>query len=139
VIIKICLFIAKTHTIDVNFIMQVVSYGIVSPLASVIHNIARDSIQCRACRLIGNLAQELCFAEQLHNENITASIVALLDTDSGSSTATRQMAVRALRLVYCNVCNISLHFSMSVFLNTLHTSCGYLILLSLKHYTEQKT
>lgn len=107
-IIRTCPFIAKTHAIVVSFIMQVVSYGIVNPLASVIHNISRDSIQCRACRLIGNLAQELSFAEQLHNENVTASIVALLDTDSGSSTATRQMAVRALRLVCCDVCSISL-------------------------------
>lgn len=74
-----------------------VSHGIVGPLASIIHSIARDSIQCRACRLIGNLAQEPCIAEQLHNERITASVVAVLDADSGSSTATRQMAVRALR------------------------------------------
>ena len=70
------------------------------PLALVIHNIGRDSIQCRACRLIGNLAQEHCIAELLHSERITASIVAVLVSDSGSSTDTRLMAVRALRFVY---------------------------------------
>jgi hypothetical protein len=96
----------------VMFFLQVVSHGIVGPLATVIHNIVRDSIQCRACRLIGNLAQEPCIAELLHNERITASIVAVLVSDSGSSTGTRQMAVRALRLL-----------SMFLFLYMLHMNC----------------
>lgn len=69
------------------------------PLASVIRNIARDSIQGRACRLVGNLAKEPCIVERLHNEMITDSIVSILVPGSGCSTATQQMAVRALRLV----------------------------------------
>ncbi|XP_021941760.1 armadillo repeat-containing protein 5 [Zootermopsis nevadensis] len=99
-ILDVTLSILGNCCLDNDCRNEVVSYGIVSPLASIIHNISRDSIQCRACRLVGNLAQELCFAEQLHNENITPSIVALLDTDSGSSIATRQMAVRALRMLW---------------------------------------
>ena len=84
------------------------------PLASVIHNIARDSIQCRACRLIGNLAQEPCIAELLHNERITASIVAVLVSDSGSSTGTRQMAVRALRFVLYGVIIVHVFISLHI-------------------------
>jgi hypothetical protein len=108
-------------------LLQVVSHGIVGPLATVIQNIARDSIQCRACRLIGNLAQEPCIAELLHNERITASIVAVLVSDSGSSTGTRQMAVRALRFVVHEVIILQL-----LFLYTLHTNLFYNLIPHLK-------
>lgn len=99
-ILDVTLSILGNCCLDSDCRNEVVSHGIVGPLATVIQNIARDSIQCRACRLIGNLAQEPCIAELLHNERITASIVAVLVSDSGSSTGTRQMAVRALRMLW---------------------------------------
>jgi hypothetical protein len=107
----------------------------VGPLATVIHNIARDSIQCRACRLVANLAKEPYIAEQLHMERITDSIVSLLVSGSGCSTATQQMAVRALRLVYCSICNSAcVYFVICYVAASLLIVCaaapGHLILLS---------
>lgn len=112
------------------------------PLSSVIYNIARDSIQCRACRLVGNLAKEPYIAEQLHIERIADSIVSLLVSGSGCSTATQQMAVRALRLVYYNVCNSACVYFVICYvpasLLIVYTAApGHLILLSQKHRTEQ--
>lgn len=112
------------------------------PLSAVIHNIARDSIQCRACRLVGNLAKEPYIAEQLHIERVTDSIVSLLVSGSGCSTATQQMAVRALRLVYYNACNSACVCFVicsvpSSLLVLPPATPGHLILLSQKHCTEQ--
>ncbi|PSN52457.1 hypothetical protein C0J52_14981 [Blattella germanica] len=79
---------------------KVVAHGIIKPIVSILMNINKDSIQCRVCRLIGNLAQDGSIAEELLKEKIVISVVSMLDLDSNYSTATRQMAVRALRMLW---------------------------------------
>jgi hypothetical protein len=101
----------------------------VGPLASILRNIGKDSIQCRACRLVGNLAKEPCIVEQLHSEKITDAIVSLLVPGSGYSRATQQMAVRALRLV----CRYAGMLSIRLVFHCIYSGC----LSSQKHCTAQ--
>ncbi|XP_067005587.2 armadillo repeat-containing protein 5 [Anabrus simplex] len=79
--------------------VEVANYGIAAPLVAVLHNINRDSIQCRACRLVGNLAQNYNLALELHEKGVISGLVVAADVGE-NSIATRQMAVRALRMLW---------------------------------------
>jgi hypothetical protein len=92
--------------------------------------------------LVGNLAKESYIAEQLHNEKIAHSIVSSLVPESGCSTATQQMALRAFRLVYYNAGNSAcVYFEIcyipASILIVYAEAPGQLILFSQKHHTEQ--
>ncbi|XP_069694987.1 armadillo repeat-containing protein 5 [Periplaneta americana] len=99
-ILDVTLSILGNCCLDKDCRNEVVGHGVTKLLASVINNVGKDSIQCRACRLVANLAQESDIAELLHKEEIVESIVTLLAADSNSSRATQQMAVRALRMLW---------------------------------------
>ncbi|XP_054257867.1 armadillo repeat-containing protein 5 isoform X2 [Macrosteles quadrilineatus] len=77
---------------------QVVSYGAIPLIIPILKNINQDSIQSRACRLIGNLTQSYKIADKIHEQHITPVLVNVLNTSS--SLSTQQMAIRALRSLW---------------------------------------
>lgn len=79
-------------------LFQAGDLNISSSVISILHNISTDSIAGRACRVLGNLAQDYCVARQLHENGAVKALLSTIPMDSTSTTseATRQMAVRAL-------------------------------------------
>lgn len=75
---------------------QAMSNGIVSPLITILKSIPNPKVQCRVCRLLGNLARQspICAL----TKGIGVVLVSIL-TDS-KDAATLSMAVRATRLLW---------------------------------------
>lgn len=82
-----------THVDNLNGIRYVIH---------IIKNIGKDSILCRACRVIGNIAQHEHLVDQVHQYGTSAAIGALLDQQTELSPPTKLMAIRALRLLWTN-------------------------------------
>ncbi|XP_062565118.1 uncharacterized protein LOC134227556 [Armigeres subalbatus] len=80
---------------------QAFEEGILTPLISIIANIPNPAIQCRGCRLLGNLAQ---FPVIMHSigknssSNTTYALTSIL-TDS-NNTAVLIMSIRAIRQMW---------------------------------------
>ncbi|XP_044735332.1 uncharacterized protein LOC123297650 [Chrysoperla carnea] len=71
----------------------------------IIKNIAKDSILCRACRVVGNVAQFENTVDNVHEYGAVAAICGILnstDKNTNLTPSTKLMAVRALRLLWTN-------------------------------------
>ncbi|KAG8334865.1 Armadillo repeat-containing protein 5 [Homalodisca vitripennis] len=77
---------------------QVVAYGGIPIIIGILKNLNQESIQSRACRLIGNLTQNYKIAEKFHEHHIVPVLVSVLN--SSSTPSTQQMAIRTLRLLW---------------------------------------
>lgn len=78
--------------------LQTGKLNIFAPLITVLKTVCRDSIVGRACRVIGNLAQKLSNAEELHNHGAVSALTNLIENrDKNTSYPTLTMAVRAIR------------------------------------------
>ncbi|XP_063221077.1 armadillo repeat-containing protein 5 [Bacillus rossius redtenbacheri] len=74
--------------------------GVIPPLVTVLRCLGRDCIQCRVCRLVGNLAEDYSVARKLHDLGIVPALLPLLTSDSKKSTDTLMMCIRAIRCVW---------------------------------------
>lgn len=77
---------------------QAISYGVVPPLLTILKSIPSTSVQCRACRLIGNLARESNEKICSLAKGIGIAIAGILEDNKDIITLT--MAVRAARLLW---------------------------------------
>lgn len=77
---------------------QAISHGVVPPLLTILKSIPSISVQCRACRLIGNLARES--NEKICNlaKGIGIAIAGILEDNKDINTL--NMAIRASRLLW---------------------------------------
>lgn len=75
--------------------LQAISNGIVPPLLTILKSIPNTSVQCKACRLLGNLARES--NEKICNlaKGIGVAIAAVLEDNQDLQTL--NMAIRAVR------------------------------------------
>lgn len=77
---------------------QAISFGVVPPLLTILKSIPNPRVQCRACRLLGNLAHEsnekLCTLAK----GIAVTMASVLE--DSEDIGTRCMAVRAIRLLW---------------------------------------
>ncbi|XP_029714362.1 uncharacterized protein LOC115254010 [Aedes albopictus] len=80
---------------------QAFEEGVLSPLISIIANIPNPAIQCRGCRLLGNLAQfpVITHAISKDNSNNTTYALTSILTDS-NNTAVLIMSIRAVRQLW---------------------------------------
>ncbi|XP_052866788.1 uncharacterized protein LOC128272939 [Anopheles cruzii] len=80
---------------------QAFDCGILNPLISIISNIPNASIQCRGCRLLGNLAQHDPISHRIARDNATTTGYALSSILSESeNTAVLIMVIRAIRQLW---------------------------------------
>lgn len=77
---------------------KAISHGVVPPLLTILKSIPSISVQCRACRLIGNLARES--NEKICNlaKGIGIAIAGILEDNKDVNTL--NMAIRASRLLW---------------------------------------
>ncbi|XP_026284866.1 armadillo repeat-containing protein 5 [Frankliniella occidentalis] len=73
--------------------------GLLVHILSLISHMQKDSIIGRACRLIGNLATSQNIAVKLYQKGAVPKLIESLKSKE-SSAGTKQMAVRALRLLW---------------------------------------
>uniref|UniRef100_A0A182JAL4 ARMC5-like ARM-repeats domain-containing protein n=1 Tax=Anopheles atroparvus TaxID=41427 RepID=A0A182JAL4_ANOAO len=79
---------------------QAFDCGILSPLISIISNIPNPSIQCRGCRLLGNLAQHEPISYKIARDNgNTAYALSSILTES-DNMAVLIMVIRAIRQLW---------------------------------------
>ncbi|XP_055587924.1 uncharacterized protein LOC129740312 [Uranotaenia lowii] len=79
---------------------QAFEQGVLTPLISIISNIPNPAIQCRGCRLLGNLAQFPAVSYALGKDcNNTAYALSSILTES-DNTAVLIMAIRAIRQLW---------------------------------------
>lgn len=71
--------------------------GGVSHLALIVKTVDNDSIICRACRLIGNLALSTDLAKELCANNTGLALLGLLDKQDNLSADTLTMAFRGIK------------------------------------------
>ncbi|GBP69342.1 Armadillo repeat-containing protein 5 [Eumeta japonica] len=75
--------------------------NIYGALVTLLNTLSKDSILGRTCRLIGNLAQQNCNAESLHNHGAIVALVNIIENrDKKTSYPTLTMAVRAIRQLW---------------------------------------
>lgn len=79
-------------------ILQAISNGIVPPLLTILKSIPNPRVQCRACRLLGNLARE-------SNEKICTlakgiGVVLASILDDSKDVLTLSITIRAIRLLW---------------------------------------
>lgn len=72
--------------------------GIILLLIPILQGISNDEIQCRGCRLVGNLAQTHSIAKKLHEQKIVPCLVDILN--SSTSPTTLVLGIRALRVLW---------------------------------------
>lgn len=79
---------------------QAYEHGILTPLISIISNIPNPAIQCRGCRLLGNLAQfpAITYAIGKDCANTAYALTAILS--ESNNTAVLIMAIRAIRQLW---------------------------------------
>lgn len=77
---------------------QAISHGIVPPLLTILKSIPNPKVQCRVCRLLGNLARES--NEKLCTLAKGIGVVFASVLDDTKDVATMGMAVRATRLLW---------------------------------------
>lgn len=79
---------------------QAHEHGILTPLISIISNIPNPAIQCRGCRLLGNLAQfpAITYAIGKDCSNTSYALTAILS--ESNNTAVLIMAIRAIRQLW---------------------------------------
>lgn len=77
------------------FYFQADANGIISLLIPILQGVSNDELQCRGCRLVGNLAQTHSIAKKLHEHKIVPCIVDILN--SSTSSVTIVLGIRALR------------------------------------------
>lgn len=75
--------------------MQAIDQGVVPPLLSILKSVPSTSVQCRACRLLGNLSrvsnEKICGLAK----GIGVAIAAVLEDSKDVNTL--NMAIRAAR------------------------------------------
>lgn len=93
-----CVWVQLYIIVSINVIIKAISHGVVSPLLTILKSIPSISVQCRACRLIGNLARES--NEKICNlaKGIGIAIAGILDDNKDINTL--NMAIRASRLLW---------------------------------------
>ncbi|XP_050068309.1 uncharacterized protein LOC126556830 [Anopheles maculipalpis] len=80
---------------------QAFECGILKPLISIISNIPNPSIQCRGCRLLGNLAQHEPISYKIARDNGTSTGYALSTIlNESDNTAVLIMVIRAIRQLW---------------------------------------
>ncbi|XP_035781312.1 uncharacterized protein LOC118460808 [Anopheles albimanus] len=80
---------------------QAFDCGILNPLISIISNIPNASIQCRGCRLLGNLAQHEPISHEIARDNGTTTAYALSSIlKESENTAVLIMVIRAIRQLW---------------------------------------
>lgn len=80
---------------------QAYEHGILTPLISIISNIPNPAIQCRGCRLLGNLAQFPAITYAIGKDCCANTAYALTTILSESNnTAVLIMAIRAIRQLW---------------------------------------
>ncbi|XP_031631636.1 uncharacterized protein LOC116345956 [Contarinia nasturtii] len=77
---------------------QAISHGIVPPLLTILKSIPNPKVQCRVCRLLGNLARES--NEKLCTLAKGIGVVLASVLEDTKDVATMGMAVRATRLLW---------------------------------------
>lgn len=77
---------------------QAISNGIVPPLLTILKSIPNPKVQCRVCRLLGNLARES--NEKLCSLAKGIGVVVASVLEDTKDVATLSMAVRATRLLW---------------------------------------
>uniref|UniRef100_A0A182SYJ2 ARMC5-like ARM-repeats domain-containing protein n=1 Tax=Anopheles maculatus TaxID=74869 RepID=A0A182SYJ2_9DIPT len=74
--------------------------GILKPLISIISNIPNPSIQCRGCRLLGNLAQHEPISYKIARDNATTGYALSTILNESDNTAVLIMVIRAIRQLW---------------------------------------
>lgn len=78
--------------------LQAISNGIVPPLLTILKSIPNPRVQCRACRLLGNLARESNEKICTLSKGIGVVLASLLEDTKDTPTLT--MAIRVVRLLW---------------------------------------
>lgn len=78
--------------------MQAITNGIVPPLFTILKTIPNTRIQCRACRLLGNLARESNEKICSLSKGVGICLASLLEDATDIQTIT--MAIRVVRLLW---------------------------------------
>uniref|UniRef100_A0A182NS46 ARMC5-like ARM-repeats domain-containing protein n=1 Tax=Anopheles dirus TaxID=7168 RepID=A0A182NS46_9DIPT len=79
---------------------QAYECGILKPLISIISNIPNPSIQCRGCRLLGNLAQHEPISYKIAHENGNTAYTLSTILNESDNTAVLVMVIRAIRQLW---------------------------------------
>ncbi|XP_049301071.1 uncharacterized protein LOC125774832 [Anopheles funestus] len=79
---------------------QAFECGILKPLISIISNIPNPSIQCRGCRLLGNLAQHEPISYKIARDNDTTAYALSSILNESDNTAVLVMVIRAIRQLW---------------------------------------
>ncbi|XP_052889177.1 uncharacterized protein LOC128297547 [Anopheles moucheti] len=79
---------------------QAFECGILKPLISIISNIPNPSIQCRGCRLLGNLAQHEPISYKIARDNGTTGYALSTILNESDNTAVLVMVIRAIRQLW---------------------------------------
>ncbi|XP_035897578.1 uncharacterized protein LOC118505622 [Anopheles stephensi] len=79
---------------------QAFECGILKPLISIISNIPNPSIQCRGCRLLGNLAQHEPISYKIARDNATTGYALSTILHESDNTAVLIMVIRAIRQLW---------------------------------------
>uniref|UniRef100_A0A182MTF3 ARMC5-like ARM-repeats domain-containing protein n=1 Tax=Anopheles culicifacies TaxID=139723 RepID=A0A182MTF3_9DIPT len=79
---------------------QAFECGILKPLISIISNIPNPSIQCRGCRLLGNLAQHEPISYKIARDNGTTGYTLSTILNESDNTAVLVMVIRAIRQLW---------------------------------------
>lgn len=77
---------------------QAISNGIIPPLITILKSISNPKVQCRVCRLLGNLARES--NEKLCTLGKGIGVVVASVLEDTKDMATLSMAIRATRLLW---------------------------------------
>uniref|UniRef100_A0A182VZB8 ARMC5-like ARM-repeats domain-containing protein n=1 Tax=Anopheles minimus TaxID=112268 RepID=A0A182VZB8_9DIPT len=79
---------------------QAFECGILKPLISIISNIPNPSIQCRGCRLLGNLAQHELISYKIARDNGNTGYALSTILNESDNTAVLVMVIRAIRQLW---------------------------------------
>uniref|UniRef100_A0A182PGP1 ARMC5-like ARM-repeats domain-containing protein n=1 Tax=Anopheles epiroticus TaxID=199890 RepID=A0A182PGP1_9DIPT len=79
---------------------QAFECGILKPLISIISNIPNASIQCRGCRLLGNLAQHEPISYKIARDNASTAYALSSILNESDNTAVLVMVIRAIRQLW---------------------------------------
>ncbi|XP_049937763.1 armadillo repeat-containing protein 5-like isoform X1 [Schistocerca serialis cubense] len=100
-IVDVCLSILGNACLQRPARNQALDAGVSEALVQLLRQEEqRDSIRGRACRLVGNLAQDRTLADRLHRAGISSVLAPMSGSDGTNSLATIQMLVRAIRLLW---------------------------------------
>uniref|UniRef100_A0A182JU09 ARMC5-like ARM-repeats domain-containing protein n=1 Tax=Anopheles christyi TaxID=43041 RepID=A0A182JU09_9DIPT len=79
---------------------QAFECGILKPLISIISNIPNPSIQCRGCRLLGNLAQHEPISYKIARDNANTAYALSTILNESDNKAVLIMVIRAIRQLW---------------------------------------